>query len=448
MFLTLTHSNLSNPLIGSITVPGDKSISHRALMVGTLAVGETLIDGLLESEDIKATMRAMRELGAEIEYTNAHEEKLWQIYGRGIGGIIEPKNVLDLGNSGTSARLITGMLASHNITATLVGDTSLSSRPMQRVLDPLNNIGAKFLARTGGKLPITINGTNQALPNNLTLEVASAQVKSAILLAGLNTVGHTVLIEPTPSRDHTERMLSHFGAEISVKENENGSREITLVGQPELTGRKIIIPGDISSAAFIIVGAAITPGSNVEIRNVGINPLRTGLIDSLKEMGADLKILKIRKNTNEPVADIQIKYKPLNGVTIPANRAPSMIDEYPILSIAAAVAKGTSVFEGIGELRVKESDRLTAMTESLKDCGITAGSTANSLTITGTNGPLIGGVTIASRLDHRIAMSFLVLGLICKNPISIDDAGPIETSFPGFINLMNKLGANMKFEKQ
>jgi 3-phosphoshikimate 1-carboxyvinyltransferase len=318
---------------------------------------------------------------------------------------------------------------------------------MQRVLDPLRNIGAQFHVRSGDKLPITINGTNQALPNDVTLQVASAQVKSAILLAGLNTAGHTVLIEPSPSRDHTEKMLSYFGAEISTKKIKNGSRKIILVGQPELTGRRIIIPGDISSAAFIIVGALITPGSNVEIKNVGINPLRTGLLDSLNEMGADLKILKVRESTNEQVADIQIKYKQLNGVTIPADRAPSMIDEYPILSIAASVAQGTSVFEGVGELRIKESDRLAAMAEGLKDCGVVTNTTANSLTITGTGGRPLGGVTIASQLDHRIAMSYLVLGLVSQNPISIDDADPIETSFPGFINLMNQLGANMEFKQ-
>jgi len=315
------------------------------------------------------------------------------------------------------------------------------------VLDPLKNIGAQFFARSGGKLPITINGTNQALPNDVTLEVASAQVKSAILLAGLNTAGHTVLIEPSPSRDHTEKMLSYFGAEISTKEIGNGFRKITLVGQPELTGRKIIIPGDVSSAAFIIVGALITPGSNVEIKNVGINPLRIGLLDSLNEMGADLKILKVRENTNEQVADIQIKYKRLKGVTIPADRAPSMIDEYPILSIAASVAQGTSVFEGVSELRIKESDRLTAMAEGLKACGVMTNTTTNSLTIIGTGDRPLGGVTIASQLDHRIAMSYLVLGLVSKNPISIDDADPIETSFPGFINVMNQLGANMEFKQ-
>jgi 3-phosphoshikimate 1-carboxyvinyltransferase len=416
-------------------------------MIGTLAIGETIIHGLLESEDVKATIKAMRQLGADIRQTDGPDGNLWHIFGRGIGGIVEPNNVLDLGNSGTAARLIIGIIASHNITATIIGDPSLSSRPMQRVLDPLRNIGAQFVVRAGDKLPITINGTNQALPNNITLKVASAQVKSAVLLAGLNASGHTVLIEPRPSRDHTERMLSYFGAELSTEEIGNGSRKTTLVGQPELTGRKINVPGDISSAAFLIVGALITPGSNLKIKNVGINPLRTGLLDSLKEMGANLKILKVRENSSEQVADIQIKYKQLKGITIPATRVPSMIDEYPILSIAASVAQGTSVFEGVGELRVKESDRLTAMAEGLKSCGVMTKTTTNSLTIVGTGGdPLDGGATIASRLDHRIAMSYLILGLVSKNPITIDDGDPIETSFPGFINLMNQLGANMELK--
>jgi len=416
-------------------------------MIGTLAIGETIIHGLLESEDVKATIKAMRQLGADIRQTDGPDGKLWHIFGRGIGGIVEPNNVLDLGNSGTAARLIIGIIASHNITATIIGDPSLSSRPMQRVLDPLRNIGAQFVVRAGDKLPITISGTNQALPNNITLKVASAQVKSAVLLAGLNASGHTVLIEPRPSRDHTERMLSYFGAELSTEDIGNGSRKITLVGQPELTGRKIIVPGDISSAAFLIVGALITPGSNLKIKNVGINPLRTGLLDSLKEMGANLKILKVRENSSEQVADIQIKYKQLKGITVPATRVPSMIDEYPILSIAASVAQGTSVFKGVGELRVKESDRLTAMAEGLKSCGVMTKTTTNSLTIVGTGGdPLDGGATIASRLDHRIAMSYLILGLVSKNPITIDDGDPIETSFPGFINLMNQLGANMELK--
>ena len=289
-------------------MPGDKSISHRALMIGTLAVGETVIEGLLEGEDVMATLQAMRQLGAEIVKGEDPKDQLCHIHGRGIGGLVEPDNILDLGNSGTAARLITGLISSHDITATIVGDASLNSRPMKRVLEPLKKIGAQFFTREGDKLPITIKGTNQALPSEITMEIASAQVKSSILFAGLNAAGHTVVIEPTPSRDHTEKMLSHFGAEITTEKTTDGFRKITLVGQPELTGRKVIIPGDISSAAFIIVGALITPGSDVEIKNVGINPLRTGLLDCLKEMGADLKILKVRENAGEKIADIKIKY--------------------------------------------------------------------------------------------------------------------------------------------
>ena len=442
--MTLICSNACKALSGSITVPGDKSISHRALMIGTLAVGETVIEGLLEGEDVMATLQAMRQLGAEIVKGEDPKDQLWHIHGRGIGGLVEPDNILDLGNSGTAARLITGLISSHDITATIVGDASLNSRPMKRVLEPLKKIGAQFFTREGDKLPITIKGTNQALPSEITMEIASAQVKSSILFAGLNAAGHTVVIEPTPSRDHTEKMLSHFGAEITTEKTKDGFRKITLVGQPELTGRKVIIPGDISSAAFIIVGALITPGSDVEIKNVGINPLRTGLLDCLKEMGADLKILKVRENAGEKIADIKIKYKRLQGITVPKSRAPSMIDEYPILSIAASVAEGVSVFNGVEELRVKESDRLTAMAEGLRACGIGTKMTEDSLTITGKGGSPDGGTLIKSQLDHRIAMSFLVMGLISKKSISVDDAQPIETSFPGFIHFMNQLGANME----
>ena len=442
--MALICSNASKTLNGSITVPGDKSISHRALMIGTLSVGETVIDGLLEGEDVMSTLRAMQKIGAEIIKGKGSDSKLWYIYGRGVGGIVEPDSVLDLGNSGTAARLISGLISSHGITATIAGDASLSSRPMKRVIEPLKKIGAQFFARAEDKLPLTIKGTNHALPIDTTLEIASAQVKSAILLGGLNAAGHTIVTEPKPSRDHTEKMLSYFGAGITTKEYSNGSRKITLVGQPELTGRKVIIPGDISSAAFIIIGALITPGSNVEIKNVGINPLRTGLLESLKEMGADLKISKVRENAGEKMADIKIKHKQLQGIIVPKSRAPSMIDEYPILAIAASVANGVSVFKGIEELRVKESDRLAAMAEGLKDCGVITKTTKNSLTINGKGGRPKGGVIIKSQLDHRIAMSFLILGLISKEPISIDDAQPIETSFPGFIQLMNQLGANME----
>jgi len=444
--VTQICSNTSNPLKGSVTVPGDKSISHRALMIGTLAVGKTVIQGLLEGQDVKATIKAMRQLGAEIIPVENSNGKLWHIHGRGIGGIVEPDNVLDLGNSGTAARLITGIIASHNIKATIVGDASLRSRPMKRVLDPLRDIGAQFDVRSDDKLPFTIKGTNQALPNEVTLEIASAQIKSAILLAGLNTAGHTVVIETNPSRDHTEKMLSFFNAEIKIEEVGKNVRKITLVGRPELTGRKVFIPGDFSSAAFLIVAALITPGSDLEIKNVGINPLRTGLLDCLTEMGADLNIVKVRENSGEPVADIQIKYKQLRGITIPANRVPRMIDEYPILSIAASVAQGTSIFKGVGELRIKESDRLTAMAEGLKACGVKTKETTNSLTIIGKSGKVPGGAKIASQLDHRIAMSYLVLGLISTSSITIDDGDPIETSFPNFVSLMNQLGANMEFK--
>jgi 3-phosphoshikimate 1-carboxyvinyltransferase len=415
-------------------------------MIGTLTAGETIIDGLLEGEDVMSTLRAMRQIGAEIETKDGPDGKFWHIYGRGIGGIIEPDDILDLGNSGTAARLIAGLISSHKIIATIIGDPSLNSRPMKRVLDPLKKLGAQFIAREGDKLPLTIKGTNQALPIEITLEIASAQVKSAILLAGLNALGHTVIIEPEPTRDHTEKMLSYFGATITSEEIGNGSRKITLVGQPELSGRKITIPGDFSSAAFVIIGALITPGSNVEIKNVGINPLRTGLLDSLKEMGADLKIQKVRESAGEKIADIKIKYTQLKGITVPASRVPSMIDEYPILSIAASVAKGVSVFEGIGELRVKESDRLTNMANGLKACGVVTKATENTLTISGISGRPEGGTIITSQLDHRIAMSYLVLGLISKKPITVDDAQPIETSFPNFTNLMNQLGANMEFK--
>lgn len=445
--MTAIQSNTAAALTGKISVPGDKSISHRALMIGALAVGETTISGLLEGEDVLATAGAMQQLGAEIK----QDGEVWRIFGRGIGGLIEPTAVLDLGNSGTAARLLMGVLAGHNLTATLTGDASLSSRPMERVMEPLRRIGADFVSRTGGLLPITVTGAGKyngsALPAEETLNVASAQVKSAILLAGLNAAGDTIVIEPRPSRDHTEKMLAFFGADIISKQNEDGSRKITLKGQPEITGQKVSVPGDISSAAFPIVAALITPGSDVTLENIGINSLRAGLLDSLLEMGADLEIVNSRENAGEPVADIRVRSSVLKGATIPAARAPSMIDEYPILAIAAACADGTSVFEGIGELRFKESDRLEVMAEGLKDCGVETESTKDTLTVHGKNQPPEGGVTIASRLDHRIAMSYLVLGMVSKNPVAIDDGGPIETSFPGFTKLMNGLGANMETQE-
>lgn len=446
--MTSIRSTIATSLKGTVTVPGDKSISHRALMIGALAVGKTTITGLLEGEDVLATAAAMRQLGAEISCEEGSGGNIWQVIGRGIGGLIEPAGVLDLGNSGTAARLLMGVLASQGMTATLTGDASLSSRPMERVMEPLRHIGAEFATRSGGKLPITVTGTDSALPGDEVLKVASAQVKSAILLAGLNARGTTIVIEPRPSRDHTEKMLQFFGAEVTTEQKADGSRLITLIGQPEITGQEINVPGDISSAAFLIVAALITPGSDLTIENIGLNPLRAGLLDSLRDMGGDFEILNPRDNAGEPVGDIRVRASQLKGVTVPASRAPAMIDEYPILSVAAACAEGITVFEGVGELRVKESDRLEAMAEGLKECGVETAATEDSLTIhgisQGSGKKVAGGVTIASRLDHRIAMSYLILGMASARPISVDDGGPIETSFPGFLDLMNRLGASME----
>ena len=437
-------SSKGGPLLGSIEVPGDKSISHRALILGALAIGETKITGLLEGEDVLATAAAMRQLGAIIERDQKDGSNIWTVSGRGVGGLREPAQILEMGNSGTAARLLLGLLATHSFETTMIGDKSLSSRPMERVMSPLRDIGCNFISRSGGKLPITTIGTANALPSDLTLQIPSAQIKSAILLAGLNSPGITRIIEKNPSRDHTEKMLKYFGAEIDVIINDDGSREILLTGYPELESKDLNIPGDISSAAFLIVGAVITPGSDLTLKNVGINPLRTGLLDSLKEMGANITINNVKNSMNEPVADIHVVHSPLNGITIPSSRAPKMIDEYPILSVAASVAKGETSFEGIGELRVKESDRLTAISEGLEACGIKTNSTKSSLRIFGKGFPPLGNGVVQSRLDHRIAMSFLTLGLISDNPIEIDDESSIKTSFPNFIKMMNSRGAQIR----
>ena len=442
--LAKVYSNTSDPIEGNISVPGDKSISHRAIMIGALAVGKTTIDGLLESEDIFATINAMKSLGADIVKNQNGSKNIWSLFGRGIGGLIEPTTIIDLGNSGTAARLITGIIASHNIKATLVGDPSLNSRPMGRVLTPLQNLGANFITSSDATMPITINGNNQLMPTETTLKVASAQVKSALLLAGLNTSGRTVVNEPYPSRDHTEKMLEYFGAEIHIENLSDGTKKISLTGQPELTGQNLAIPGDISSAAFPIVAALIIPGSDLTIEYVGINPLRTGILDNLKKMGGDIKIHNVRENAGEMIADIHIKYSRLTGITISKDQVPRMIDEYPILCIAASVANGPSRFEGIGELRVKESDRLSAMAEGLKACGVNTLIKNDSLTIEPENIIPRGGATIDARLDHRIAMSYLILGSITREPITIEGGETIETSFPKFIHLMNEIGANME----
>ncbi len=434
-------------LAGDITVPGDKSISHRALMFGALAVGETVIHGLLEGEDVHRTAAAMRALGAEV---TRDKDGTWHVRGRGIGGLSEPADVLDMGNSGTSARLLLGILATAPFTTFLTGDASLRRRPMARVATPLERIGARFLARgaADGKLllPLAITGTADPLPISYTLPVASAQVKSAILLAGLGTPGETTVIEKAPTRDHTELMLRHFGATVTVAKTPDGSA-ITVVGQPELSGRSVQVPADPSSAAFPLVAALLIPGSRVTVSNVGLNPRRAGLYDTLREMGADVTISRPRTEAGEPVGDITAAASELKGVEVPPERAPSMIDEYPILAVAASFARGDTKMRGLGELRVKESDRLSAIATGLKACGVEVLVDGDDLIVRGKGaraaGLSAGVAPIPTHLDHRIAMSFLVMGLAAQNATVVDDATPIDTSFPGFLALMRGLGADI-----
>jgi 3-phosphoshikimate 1-carboxyvinyltransferase len=435
------------PLAGDIRVPGDKSISHRALMFGALAVGETVIHGLLEGEDVLRTAAAMRALGAEIA---RDMDGTWHVHGRGIGGLVEPDDVLDLGNSGTSARLLLGILATAPFTTFLTGDASLRRRPMGRVATPLERIGARFLARgaADGKvlLPLAITGTANPVPIVYKLPVASAQVKSAVLLAGLGTPGQTTVVETAPTRDHTELMLRHFGADIRVSPLEGGSA-ITVVGQPELTGRTVQVPGDPSSAAFPLVAALLVPGSRLTVRNVGMNPRRAGLYDTLREMGADLTMANGRVEAGEPVADLTAAASSLRGIEVPPERAPTMIDEYLILAVAASFARGDTKMRGLAELRVKESDRLTAIAQGLSACGIEVFVDGDDLIVRGQGRPPRGlakdAPPIASHLDHRIAMAYLVMGLAAQGPVAVDDARPVDTSFPGFLPLMRSLGADI-----
>ena len=431
----------NGPLAGDVTVPGDKSISHRSLMLGALAIGETRITGLLEGEDVLATAAAMRAMGAGIERLG---DGSWRVDGVGVGGLLQPQIALDMGNSGTSTRLLMGLVASHPITATFVGDASLSSRPMGRVITPLQLMGATIAATPGAgrqSLPLTINGACPAIPLTYTLPVASAQVKSAILLAGLNTPGETVVIEPIPTRDHSERMLAGFGANLSVTESPQG-RIITLRGEAELKPQTIVVPGDPSSAAFPMVAALIVPGSDIIIRNVGMNPTRAGLVRVLQAMGGRINLLNERTVGGEPVADLHVRHSSLTGIDVPALDAPSMIDEYPVLFVAAAFAQGRTTMRGIDELRVKESDRIAVMALGLLACGIACQELPDGLIVSGRGGDAIpGGATVAARLDHRIAMSFAVAGLHAERPIIIDDARPIATSFPTFAAMMRQLGA-------
>ncbi|MFC3228005.1 3-phosphoshikimate 1-carboxyvinyltransferase [Marinibaculum pumilum] len=426
-------------LAGTIAVPGDKSISHRALMFGALAVGETVVEGLLEGADVLATAAAMRALGARVERRAGR----WHVNGVGVGGLAEPEDVLDMGNAGTAARLIAGLLATHPLTAFVTGDASLRKRPMGRVREPLERFGARFVLRHGDRLPAAIIGAENSVPVSYTLPVASAQVKSAVLLAGLNTPGETVVVEPKATRDHTETMLQAFGAEVRVEKAGKG-RRIALTGQPELKPVAIAVPGDPSSAAFPAVAAAICRGSQVAIRRVGLNSLRTGLYDCLQEMGAHIEITDRRTEGGEPVGTIHVQGSRLKGIQVPPERVPAMIDEFPILAVAAACAEGETRITGAMELRVKESDRIGAMAAGLRAAGVAVKELPDGMIVTGTGRPPPGGATIATHLDHRIAMAFLVLGLASAAPVTIDDGAMIDTSFPGFAGLMRGLGARIE----
>jgi 3-phosphoshikimate 1-carboxyvinyltransferase len=427
----------AGPLRGTIRVPGDKSISHRALMLSALAVGESRISGLLEGEDVLATAAAMRAMGAQVERTGDGE---WRVHGVGVGSLLQPAQALDMGNSGTSTRLLMGLIASHPISAKFVGDASLSNRPMSRVIEPLSLMGAAFEASVGGRLPLTLRGASPAVPITYRLPVASAQVKSAILLAGLNTPGITTVIEPVPTRDHSERMLKGFGADLTVDVDAAGTRTIRITGEAELRPQQIEVPGDPSSAAFFIVAALLVPGSDLTVANVGLNPTRAGLIEVLRQMGGSIEVLNPREVGGEPVADLRVRASPLKGIEIDPTIAPSMIDEYPILFVAAALAEGKTVTSGLDELRVKESDRLAVMAAALTAAGARVTETVDGLTIDGTGGePLEGGGPIATHLDHRIAMSMAVAGLASYHGVEVDDTRPIATSFPAFELLLDGL---------
>ncbi|MBC6440809.1 MAG: 3-phosphoshikimate 1-carboxyvinyltransferase [Rhodospirillales bacterium] len=425
-------------LAGTLRVPGDKSVSHRSLIFGALAVGETVVDGLLEGEDVLATTSAMRAYGAEIV---KDQDGLWRIHGCGVGGLGEPDRMLDMGNAGTGVRLVMGVAAGHAFTSFFCGDASLSKRPMGRVMDPLRKMGAAFHARGDGRLPLAVSGSAGLIPVEYRLPMPSAQVKSAVLLAGLHAPGVTTVIETEATRDHTERMLRGFGATVDVVEAGNGERAISLAGHQELRPATIRVPGDPSSAAFPVVAAACLPSAAIRVEGVGTNPLRTGLFQTLREMGAELRFENEREEGGEPVADLVVEGRDLRGVEVPPERAPTMIDEYPVLAVAAACAEGQTIMRGLAELRVKESDRLAAVASGLADNGVAVEELDDGLIVNGCAGRPAGGGTVAARLDHRIAMAFLVMGLLSAKGVMIDDVSPIETSFPGFTDLMAGLGA-------
>lgn len=427
-------------LKGAVTVPGDKSISHRALMFAALAVGTSRIEGLLEGEDVLATAAALRAMGAVITRI---DDGRWEVQGVGVGGLMQPRQALDMGNSGTSTRLLMGLVASHPITVTFIGDASLSGRPMGRVVEPLAMMGADITATPGAKgqqcLPLTVRGICPAIPISYTLPVASAQVKSAVLLAGLNTPGITRVIEPVATRDHSERMLAGFGAGLTVEPTNQG-RVISISGEAELKPQSISVPGDPSSAAFFVVAASIVPGSDVLITNVGMNTTRTGLFAALRMMGADIAEENPRSVGGEPVADLRVRHAPLQAIDVPHYLTPSMIDEYPVLFVAAAMATGRTVARGAHELRVKESDRIATMAAALSAIGVPVEEVDDGLVITGSGGAMLaGGATIATRLDHRIAMSMAVAGLVARAEVTIDDVAPVATSFPSFFETLDAL---------
>ena len=433
-----TVSNQTKGLHGTLSIPGDKSVSHRALMFGAAARGTTEIKGLLESEDVLCTAEALRKLGATVTKRN---DGVWTV--TGIDRFKQPESILDMGNSGTGVRLLMGLLAAYPITVKLTGDASLCSRPMKRITDPLSETGAVF-ETTGGKLPVTMTGSERDEPFEYTLPVASAQVKSAVLLSGLRKKSPTVVYEPVACRDHTERMLKAFGADIIVKKDKHNVNVITLYGGKRLSACPVVVPADISSAAFAIVAALITPDSEIVLPDIGINPLRTGILDVLLDMGADISFENKREIAGEPVADLRVRSSVLRGVDVPAEKAPSMIDEYPILAVAAAFAEGKTRLNGLTELKVKESNRLQAIVDGLTRNGVDAAARPDdSIQITGKGNNTCGGGLIEAKLDHRIAMSFMVMGMASETPVAIDDVSSVATSFPAFISLMNSAGANI-----
>jgi 3-phosphoshikimate 1-carboxyvinyltransferase len=437
--LTPMAARRSGALKGRARVPGDKSISHRALILGALAVGETGISGLLEGEDVLKTAKAMQALGAKVERTG---EGRWRVHGVGVGGFAEPKDIIDFGNSGTGCRLIMGAVGGCPIAATFDGDASLRKRPMKRILDPLEMMGARAVEMAdGGRLPLRLAGARDPIPIVYRTPVPSAQIKSAVLLAGLNAPGETTVIEAEASRDHTERMLSHFGAEVASAAEGAHGRRITLKGQPELTPAPVVVPADPSSAAFPMAAALIVPGSDVILSDVMTNPLRTGLVTTLLEMGARIDKLDLR-NEGEEMTDFRVRASALQGVDVPAHRAPSMIDEYPVLAVLASFAEGTTIMRGLKELRVKESDRLAATADMLRLNGVAVEIEGDDLIVHG-RGRAPGGGVVATHMDHRIAMSALVMGLAADKPVGVDDTAFIATSFPGFVAMMRNLGASI-----